>query len=133
MLSDFMFHHIGIATPSIEHTSKLYIDSGYAMTTIIIDPYQKVRISFLSKENMPMLELLEPVDETSPVFKTIAKSGVTPYHFCYEVKNITDAVSRLKSMRYVALMTPVNAVALENRRICFLFHKDVGLIELVEK
>jgi len=33
---------------------------------------------------------------------------------------------------YLPLTNPVIAAAMNNRRICFLFNKDVGLIELVE-
>jgi methylmalonyl-CoA/ethylmalonyl-CoA epimerase len=102
------------------------------MTDIIIDPIQNVRITFLRKKNMPTIELLEPIDDLSPVSKTISKSGVTPYHSCYVVEDITDAISRLKKMNYLPLFSPVPAVALNNKKICFLFNKDIGLIELVE-
>ena len=132
MLSDFIFHHIGVATPSIEKTSKLYLSAGYSMSNIILDTIQNVRIAFLRKNNMPTIELLEPVDETSPVYKTISKSGVSPYHSCYEVVDIANAILRLKKMNYIPLFSPVSAVALENRKICFLYNKEVGLIELVE-
>ncbi len=133
MLADFTFHHIGVASPSIEKTSKLYIDAGYSMSEVVYDPIQNVRIAFLEKENMPVIELLEPVDDSSPVSKTINKSGVTPYHCCYEVNDITDAVNRLKKMKYIPLSLPVEAIALSNKKICFLYNKDVGLIELLEK
>lgn len=133
MLADFTFHHIGVATPNIEKTSKLYIDAGYSMSEVVYDPIQNVRIAFLEKENMPVIELLEPIDDSSPVSKTIYKSGVTPYHCCYEVNDITDAVNRLKKMKYIPLSLPVEAIALSNKKICFLYNKDIGLIELLEK
>jgi len=133
MLADFIFHHIGIATPSIKETAGLYIDAGYSMSEIIFDSIQDVNISFLSKDNMPTIELLEPINETSPVLNIIKNSGVTPYHICYAVKDIEDAIKRLKQLKYIPLSSPVNAIAMYNRNICFLFNKDVGLIELVER
>jgi len=81
---------------------------------------------------MPLTELLAPVDESSPVTRILEKNGVCPYHCCYEVDDIDDAVARLRRMRYVATSKPVEAVALQGRRVCFLYNKKVGLIELVE-
>jgi hypothetical protein len=31
------------------------------------------------------------------------------------------------------LSKPVEAVAMSNKKVCFLFNKNIGLIELVEK
>ena len=81
---------------------------------------------------MPLVELLAPVDETSPVNKTLEKLGVTPYHTCYVVDNIEDAIASLRKMRYVMVSKPAEAVAIKGSRVVFLFNKNVGLIELVE-
>lgn len=132
MLSEFKFHHVGIAVNDIDETASLYMAAGYEKTETVFDPIQNVHICFLSKKGMPTLELLASNDETSPIYKTLQKNGVTPYHCCYEVDDIEDAVSRLRKMRYVATSKPVPAVAIEGRRVCFLFHKKIGLIELVE-
>lgn len=133
MLPEFNFEHIGIATSSLEKTAEVYINAGYSMSVITFDPIQNVRISFLTKSEMPTIELLEPVDETSPVTKTIEKSGVSPYHMCYSVNNIEDCIIRLKVLKYIPLFKPVKAIAMGNRKICFLFNKDIGLIEIVER
>nr|WP_314779289.1 VOC family protein [uncultured Treponema sp.] len=82
---------------------------------------------------MPMIELIEPIDETSPVYKILQKSGVTPYHICYEVENISDTITELKREKFIPLSKPVEAVAMSNKKVCFLFNKNIGLIELVEK
>ena len=79
-----------------------------------------------------MVELLAPVDETSPVNKTLEKMGVTPYHTCYIVENIDDAIAALRKMRYVQVSKPAVAVAIQGSKVAFLFNKNVGLIELVE-
>lgn len=133
MLTDLKFHHVGIATPNIENTSKFYIELGYSLSSIIIDPGQHVKIAFVRKENSPTFELIEPLNEDSPVRKTISVSGVTPYHCCYEVKDIEYAITQLKKKKFIALSVPVEACAINNKRICFLFNKDIGLIELVEE
>lgn len=131
MLENFRFHHIGYAVEKIEDTANYYINAGFSQSIAVIDNIQNVRIAFLKKEGFPFIELVEAVDELSPVIQTLKRSGVSPYHICYEVDDIEDAIKRLKRMRFIPLFKPVNAVALDNRRICYLYNKDVGLIELL--
>ena len=133
MLSNFHFHHIGYAVTSIEKTMYYYIDGGYSCSSVIFDPIQNVNICFLTKEGEPMIELLEPVDENSPINKNLEKNGVCPYHCCYSVENIEDAIARLRKMRFMVVSYPAEAVALNNHRVAFLYNKDIGLIELLEQ
>jgi len=133
MLLNATFHHVGIATESIEKTAVLFVEAGYKMTDVIFDPKQNVNISFLEKDGSPLLELVEPVDEKSPVRNILNKVGVSAYHFCYEVENLDDSIAQLRQKKYMLLVKPVEAVAFNGRRICFLYNKDAGLIELLEK
>src|SRR5574344_2148248 len=132
MLSSMKFHHIGVAVKDIEKTAAVYVQGGYEQSITTFDPVQNVNICWLTKDGMPIVELLAPVDETSPVCKTLEKSGVTPYHTCYIVENIDAAVAELRKMKYVVVAKSVEAPAIKNSKVCFLFNKNVGLIELVE-
>lgn len=134
MLEDFKFHHIGIATASIDKTAEFYLNAGYTMTAPVVDTIQDIRIAFLRKEGMPTVELLEPVDEKSPVNTILKKNGgaAAPYHCCYVVEDIKKAISELKSQRFIQLSKPIPAVAIDSHYVCFLYNKVVGLIELVE-
>ena len=132
------YHHIGIAVFNIEETAPFYVMQGYSKSQTVYDPIQNVNICFLFYLNngggqMPMIELIEPIDEKSPVYKILQKSGVTPYHICYEVENISDTITELKREKFIPLSKPVEAVAMSNKKVCFLFNKNIGLIELVEK
>ncbi len=130
---DLKFHHIGYAVKSIEQTSSFYIKQGWSITEQIIDPIQNTKIAFLNKENFPLIELVAPIDEQSPVVKTLDKVGVSPYHICYSVKDIEQTISELRKEKFIALFRPVKAVALNNKRICYLYNASAGLIELVEE
>ncbi len=132
MLDSFKFHHIGVAVKSIEKTAAVYENGGYSRSVITFDPIQNVNICWLEKEGMPMVELLEPVNETSPVCKTLEKNGVTPYHTCYIVEDILEAIAELRKQRYVQVSQPEEAVAISGSKVCFMFNKNIGLIELVE-
>ena len=132
MIPELLFHHIGVATKDIDATASVYELGGYNRSATIFDPIQNVNICWLTKDDSPTIELLAPVDEKSPVNKTIEKNGVTPYHCCYVVDNINNAVDELRKQKYVMVSKPAEAVAFKGSRVCFLFNKNVGLIELVE-
>ena len=132
MLDTFKFHHIGIAVKDIEKTAAIYEQGGYSRSATIYDPIQNVNICWLTKENMPIVELLAPQDEKSPVNNTLEKVGVSPYHCCYVVEKLEDAVAELRKQKYIMVSKPAEAVAFKGSRVCFLYNKNIGLIELVE-
>ncbi len=128
------FHHIGVATNNIAMTAQQYSIFGYQiLSEIIFDPIQNVYIAFMEKEGSPRVELVAPVNENSPILNTINKNGTTPYHFCYEVDNIVEEVKKLKKLKFILISKIVPAVAFKNRLVCFLYNKDAGLIELLNK
>lgn len=126
------FHHIGIACREIAKTVGFYLTMGYIAAPVVDDPLQHVRVCFLDKPGVPRLELLEPMDEDNPVSRILGSVGVSPYHICYEVQDIEEAIAELRRQRFLLVNGPVPACALDNRRIAFMFQKNTGLIELVE-
>ncbi len=126
------FNHIGIACRDIAKTSAFHIARGYSASPVVEDPVQHVRICFLEKEGEPRLELLEPLDDKSPVGRTLATAGVTPYHLCYQVQDIEASIASLRRRRFLLVSGPVPACAMNDKRVAFLYNKDSGLIELVE-
>jgi len=126
------FHHVGIAVRSIEETAKWYVDMGYRLGKTIEDPIQNVYIAFLKREDSPLFELVQPVDKTSPVSTILKKVGISAYHFCYETTDLQKAIEDFESQDFKVLVEPVEAVAFKHRKISFLYHLDIGLIELVE-
>jgi len=127
------FHHIGIAVRSIEDSAKWYQAEGYTLSETILDPIQNVSVAFLERADSPRLELVQPVDSASPVNNILKKVGVSAYHSCYEVADIQQKIEELEQQDFRLMVEPVPAVAFQNRRICFLYHIDNGLIELLEK
>jgi methylmalonyl-CoA/ethylmalonyl-CoA epimerase len=128
------FHHIGIATYNINDSISKYLLFGYNQITVkYFDPIQNVNITFMEKDNSPMIEFVEPVDEKSPILNTLTKNGTTPYHFCFEVDDIHIEVEKLKKNKFILISKVVPAVAFNNRLVCFLYSKESGLIELLNK
>ena len=127
------FHHIGIAVFDINSTKKYYESLGYSESYRVFDPLQNVNLCFLTKENSPMLELVCPVDDNSPVNNILKKSGVTSYHTCYEVNNIVHELKCLKEKGFIQLTKITPAIAFNSRNICFVYNKNIGVIELLNK
>ena len=48
------------------------------------------------------------------------------------VDDLEDACAELRKQKYIMVSKPTEAVAFCGSRVCFLFNKNVGLIELVE-
>ena len=61
------------------------------------------------------------------------KIGNTPYHFCYETKDIENTITELKKQRYMVVEKPSEAIALHNQFVAFLYHPKYGLLELLEE
>jgi methylmalonyl-CoA/ethylmalonyl-CoA epimerase len=126
-----LFHHLGIATKDIEKTKQDYLNIGYRESLSVFDPIQNVKLLFLVKDNSPLIELVSPIDEDSPVNQIIKKNGTTPYHICFEVDDLDQSLKELKKQRYIEIVKPVPAVAFNNRLVCFLYKPSMGLVELL--
>ena len=133
MIENLFFFYFFIACFDIDQTRPFYELMGYVASPVTDDPIQDIRICFLEKQGAPLLELLAPIDEKSPVNRILETQGVTPYHICYEVENLEQVMTSLrKQHKFVRVSKAAPACAIDNRRVAFMFRKDVGLIELVE-
>lgn len=80
-----------------------------------------------------MLELIEPKDETSDANAYLKKMQNGPYHICYKVDNIDESIKQLVEEGYMIVKEKSSAIAFDNKNVCFLYKRSMGLIELVEK
>lgn len=125
--------HIGYAVRDIEKTAAYYVSAGWTLSEIFNEEVQHTKIAFLTKPGMTTIELVSPLEGKSPVDSVLQNSGVAPYHICYVVEDIMQAVEDLYEEGFRPLFMPVESVAMNNRQICYLMHMDVGVIELVSK
>lgn len=129
------FDHIGIATNNIKKSIKAYTIIGYVTSSpIFIDEIQGVRVCFMKRRNSPKIELIEPHSDNSPINSILEKNnGIIPYHFCYVVVNIEDAIVKLGKQGFVRITRPSQSPAFNSRRVCFLYKREMGIIELLEQ
>lgn len=132
MLEDAKFHHIGFAVASIEKAKPFYLSAGYVVSEPVIEPVQKVRVAYARRDGFPTMELLEPLDDTAPVCKILAKNGNTPYHCCYEVPDIKATIVEARKEGFLPLGRPVPGHGLDDALMIFLYNKNVGLVQVME-
>lgn len=127
-------HHLGIAVKNINKSVLNYTESFYweKRTGLIYDPIQHVNIIFMGDENSILYELIEPVDDSSPI-SNLLKKRISLYHFCYEVLDIGSAIKDLSNNGFLLISGPSKAVAFDGRQIAFLINQDNLTIELLEK
>ena len=125
-------HHIGYAVKDLRQSLEMFLIIGYTVEDEPIrDEKRKVEIAFVSNNNY-LVELISPLDSDSPIQNYLGKIGNTPYHLCYETDDINEAVASLRKQRYLLIEAPNEAVAIDNRKVAFLYHPKYGLLELLE-
>lgn len=129
------FHHVGYAVAGISD----YIDAFLApllepldIGPIIEDPLQGVRITFVTVGGGVRIELIEPMDESSPVSKYLSDRRGGLYHVCYETDSLDAAIEDFRRKRCMLFSGPTPAAAFDGRRIAFFFTPQRDIIELVE-
>ena len=125
-------HHIGYAVKYINKAINDFKILGFhQISKIYTDDTRKVYISFLFN-NIIQIELVAPINDHSPI-NQVLKNGETPYHLCFAVTNIDDEIAKLKKYNFISIDNPSESLAINNRRVCFIYKLGIGLIELVEK
>src|SRR5438045_3454780 len=85
------FHHIGFVVASIQESIPGFLQSLHAEWNQIVfqDPHQVVRVTFLqsAQAGSPVVELVEPAGEKSPVISFLKRGGGL-HHLCYEIDNL---------------------------------------------
>lgn len=127
---------MGFVVASIEKSAPTFAQSLAAEWDghILHDPNQGVRVSFLRSRHPadPLFELVEPAGENAPV-QSFLKRGGGLHHVCYEVDNLDEALTRIRSVGGLVTRQPLPAVAFGGRRIAWVYTRHKLLIEYLER
>ena len=132
-LNILRFHHTGLLVESMDIAVKQYADLfGEAnISNIIYVSSQKVKVCFINIATDNFIELVEPENEQSAVYKLL-KKRITYYHTAYKVADIIFSVQLLEKLNYKPL-DYFNSEAFGGKKCIFLFAPDASLIELIEE
>ena len=128
-------HHIGIVVKNIQESlGEITQFLEFQETSLPMEvSSQKVNVCFLKTSNA-YLELIEPIDQDSPV-KKFSESGGGFHHLCFEVEDIFKEIEKMKRKGARVIVEPTKGF--DDRLIAFIFlnmkNTDCNLIEFAEK
>ena len=126
--------HIGIAVKSLKESnsiySKIFNQTPYKTEEVASE---HVSTSFF-KVGESKIELLEATNPESAIAKFIDKKGEGIHHIAFDVKDIYEEITRLKSEGFVILNENPKKGA-DNKLVCFVHPKSTNgvLIELCQE
>ena len=123
--------HLGIAVRSLEEILPFYRDL-LGMPEVPFDDADGARIAGVNAGG-PLVELLEPASEDSPIGKFLAKRGPGIHHICFAVDDLEGTMERCRQAG-VRLIDQVPRMGAEGKRIAFLHPASTHgvLVELTE-
>ena len=126
-------HHIGYIVDKIEKAAKEFKALGYVMRgETVLDEERGIFILFAENDGL-VVELISPVNETSPLYGLYKQYKNSPYHICYETTNLDEQIALLTQSGYVLFQQPKPAPAIEGcPLVAFLISRHIGIIELME-
>lgn len=88
-------NHIAIVVANLDQALRTYQDRlGLTVTKRLLMPEQEVEIAFLPAGES-VIELIQPVTETSGVAKYLANRGEGLHHICLEVEDVRATMEEL--------------------------------------
>jgi methylmalonyl-CoA/ethylmalonyl-CoA epimerase len=100
-------------------------------TSIITNTLQKVRVTFLHKENSIDIKLIEPLETNESLIKFVNRGGGF-HHICFKCSDINNKIEELKDKGLIMLVPPQPGEAFNNNNIAFLFAKYGLNLELID-
>ena len=125
--------HVAVAVRSIEEAaSRLSTLLGYTRrTTPVANTRQKVNVLFLSKPGSIDFKLIEPSDDTSPLWEFVRKGGGL-HHVSMRVPDVAAACGELSAKGARVITPPAPGEAFDEHLIAFCYLGLGVKIELVD-
>jgi methylmalonyl-CoA/ethylmalonyl-CoA epimerase len=101
------------------------------MTNIVINTRQKVKVTFLSKDDSIMIKLIEPVEGNTSLINFVNRGGGF-HHLCFKCDDVGTTLADLSEKGLLTLVKPQKGEAFMNHEIAFLLAKYGLNIELID-
>lgn len=136
--TDLRLHHVGYVTPDILSARKsfgAFVNNIDKLSGTFTDVEQKVNVSFFQLLGGPLIELIEPISDNSPVnrFLSINPSGGF-HHIAFEAEDFDPTLKDVKMLGFRRVTSVTTGF--EGRSVCFFLPKSgdtTPLIEIVSK
>lgn len=125
-------HHIGYLVKDISKSLNHFLLLGYKIEKDIeVDHVRNIYIMFLLNDAY-RVELIQPIDKSSDFDVFMKRFRNLPYHLCYETDTMNETISNLERQHYHMIQTPLEACCINGRKVAFMQHPEIGIIELLE-
>jgi len=105
---------------------------GYSqMTRIVINSLQKVKVTFMIKENSLTVKLIEPLEDNQSLVNFVNRGGGF-HHICFKCSDINKKIDELTGKGLITLVKPQPGEAFNNSNIAFLLARHGINIELID-
>jgi methylmalonyl-CoA/ethylmalonyl-CoA epimerase len=126
-------NHIAIAVPDIRAAMAQWQErTGAEISDIQTLPEHGVHVAFIKAEN-GKVELLEPIDEHSPIAKFLEKNADGGmHHICFDVADLIASRDKLIAAGGRVLVSDEPRIGAHGKPVIFIHPKDLSgtLIEL---
>ncbi|MCG8341463.1 MAG: methylmalonyl-CoA epimerase [Chlorobiales bacterium] len=127
--------HIAIAVHDLQNALERFrVLTGASDEKIRIEevPSEKVRVAFI-QVGSSKIELLEPLETTSPIAGFLEKRGEGLHHIAFETENLEAELQRTSRENLLPLSQPTEGAG--KKKIVFFNPQDTGrvLVEFVQK
>ena len=125
--------HICFAVKNISEGISYWEDLfGYRqMTEVIVNSLQKVKVSFLCKEDSMLVKLIEPLADNQSLVNFVNRGGGF-HHLCFRVEDMDKQISELKGKGLLMLVPPQPGEAFNNHDIAFMLARNGLNVELID-
>lgn len=128
-------NHIALAVNSLSEAENLYVNVlGFEVKHREVIEDQGVKTSMLlSRQGETSIELLEPLDGSSPISEFLLKRGEGIHHICFEVENIENYLEHMKLLD-IELIDESPRIGAYGATVAFIHPKSMNgvLVELAE-
>ena len=128
-------NHIAIVVPDVKEAALKWQQAlDVKKSEIIILEEHGLKVVFLEFSNLK-IELLEPLDNDSPISKFLEKNpkgGM--HHICFEIEKISETINSLKSKNINILGDGNPKIGAHDKPVIFVHPNDLSgtLVELEE-
>lgn len=129
-------HHTGFVVADLGEAKASLAELGYRTASeVTYDAYQQAAIVLLrrpDRDGSEVIELVCPSEGGSFVSRFAKKEKWSIHHLCFGVRDIDAYVKRVRPKGFLQVTPIVAAPAIDNRRVCFLYSRGLGLFEIIE-
>jgi len=131
-------NHLGYATRNLEESVSAFLKLGYIKVHEDVKHHApKNMLVQRVKLGNSIVEIMQPADPAKPSCLSGAPldASTEPFvlhHLCYDVDDIHKTVDDLMATGEYTIYEAITSGVFQKNLICFLRHKQIGLIEFFE-